>query len=290
MTVFVFGLGYSALHFLRRPAEGEDNPAGTVTTRAKAQALARGGIATFVFDGEAADPGIAERLAAADSLLVSIPPDADGDPVLRHFGATIARAPRLERIIYLSTIGVYGDHDGRWIDETNVPHPVNERSRDRLAAERAWQDLAAPTGKSVHILRLAGIYGPGQNALVNLRNGTARRIVKPGQIFNRIHVEDIARAIAAARAYAGAGGVWNVTDDEPAPAQDVVAYAAGLLSIAPPPEIAFDTADLSPMARSFYGESKRVANNALKQRLGAALAFPTYREGLRHLYETGEGR
>ena len=221
---------------------------------------------------------------------MSIPPDAAGDPVLRHFGQEIARAPQLERIIYLSTIGVYGDHGGGWVDETTVPRPVNERSRERLAAEQAWQALAARTGKSLQILRLAGIYGPGHNALVALRNGTARRIVKPGQVFNRIHVEDIARAVAAARAAAGKSAVWNVSDDEPAPAEDVVAYAAGLLGIAPPPEIAFDAADLSPMARSFYGESKRVANAAMKARLGVELAFPTYREGLRQLFEAGEGR
>jgi nucleoside-diphosphate-sugar epimerase len=287
MTLFVFGLGYSALHVVRQSAR---DAAGTVTTREKAQALRGEGIASFVFDGATADPSIAGRLAAADCLLVSIPPDAAGDPVLRHFAQEIARAPQLERIIYLSTIGVYGDHAGGWVDETTEPRPVNERSRERLAAEQAWQAFAARTGRIVHVLRLAGIYGPGQNALVALRNGTARRIVKPGQVFNRIHIEDIARAVAAARAYGGEGAVWNVTDDEPAPAQDVVVFAAGLLGIAPPPEIAFDAADLSPMARSFYGESKRVANAALKARLGVELAFPTYREGLRHLFEMGEGR
>ena len=287
MTLFAFGFGYSAQHLVRK---GERGAAGTVTTSAKAEALRRDGVAAFVFDGETADPSIVDRLAAAECLLVSIPPDAAGDPVLRHFAEAIAQAPRLARIVYLSTIGVYGDHAGRWVDETTVPRPVNERSRERLAAEEAWQALAARTGKILHILRLAGIYGPGQNALVQLRAGTARRIVKPGQVFNRIHVEDIARAITAARATALESAVWNVSDDEPAPAQDVVAYAAALLGIEPPPEIDFDAADLSPMARSFYGESKRVANAALKQRLGVELAFPTYREGLKHLFEMGEGR
>jgi nucleoside-diphosphate-sugar epimerase len=287
MSLFVFGLGYSALHFVRQDGRAA---AGTVTTSTKAEALRGDGIDCYVFDGQTADPSIKDRLAAADCLLVSIPPDAAGDPVLRCFRDAIARAPQLERIIYLSTIGVYGDHAGRWIDETTEPHPVNARSRERLAAEQAWQAFAARTGRIVHVLRLAGIYGPGQNALVALRNGTARRIVKPGQVFNRIHVEDIARAVAAARAHAGESAVWNVTDDEPAPAQDVVAYAAELLGIAPPPEIAFDAAELSPMAASFYGESKRVANTALKERLGVKLAFPTYREGLRSLFEMGEGR
>lgn len=286
MSLFIFGLGYSALHVVR---QGE-RAAGTVTTTEKAEALRREGVDSCVFDGQAADPTIKSRLAAADCLLVSIPPDAAGDPVLRCFHDAIARAPRLERIVYLSTIGVYGDHAGRWVDEATEPRPVNERSRERLAAEQAWQSFAARSGRIVHILRLAGIYGPGQNALVALRSGTARRIVKPGQVFNRIHVEDIARAVAAARAHAGESAVWNVTDDEPAPAQEVVAYAAGLLGIAPPPEIAFDDAKLSPMAASFYGESKRVANAALKQRLGVTLAFPTYREGLRSLFAMGEGR
>jgi nucleoside-diphosphate-sugar epimerase len=287
MTLFVFGLGYSALYVVRK---GAHDAAGTVTTREKAEKLRGEGVAAFVFDGQAAESAIADRLCGAECLLVSIPPDEAGDPVLHHFGDVIARAPRVTRIIYLSTIGVYGDHGGRWIDETTVPQPVNGRSNDRLAAELAWQAFASRTGKTLHILRLAGIYGPGRNALGALRNGTARRIVKPGQVFNRIHVEDIAHAVAAARVHPGGSAVWNVTDDEPAPAQDVVSYAAGLIGIAPPPEIPFESAELSAMAASFYGESKRVANVALKQGLGVELAFPTYREGLRHLFEMGEGQ
>jgi nucleoside-diphosphate-sugar epimerase len=287
MSLFVFGLGYSALHIVRRDMQ---DPAGTVTSAEKAEALTREGIAAFVFDGPSADSAIERRLAAADCCLVSVPPAAEGCPVLARFAAAIARAPRLARILYLSTIGIYGDHGGNWIDEKTLPRPVNERSRERLAAEQAWQAFAATTGKGLHILRLAGIYGPGQNALVNLKNGTARRIVKPGQIFNRIHVEDIARAAVAARACDLKSGVWNVTDDEPAPAQDVVAYAADLLGIEPPPEIPFETANLSPIARSFYGESKRVSNAAMKRDLGVMLAFPNYREGLRYLFETGEGQ
>jgi nucleoside-diphosphate-sugar epimerase len=287
MSLFVFGLGYSALHFVRRQESGA---AGTVTTPQKAGALSGEGIASFVFDGERADPTIALRLATSNCLLVSIPPGDEGCPVLIRFGEAIARAGCIERILYLSTIGIYGDHGGGWIDERTEPRPVSDRSRERLAAEEGWKNLAAASGKSLHILRLAGIYGPRRNALENLRNGTARRIVKPGQIFNRIHVEDIASAIAAARAADIRFGVWNVTDDEPAPAQDVVAYAAMLLGVPPPPEIPFEAADLSPMARSFYGESKRVSNRAMKQTLGVTLAFPTYREGLRDLYEAAEGR
>ena len=203
--------------------------------------------------------------------------------MLRAFGARIAGVGHIGKIVYLSTVGVYGDHGGAWIDEATPCRPANGRSRVRLAAEQDWRALGAASGKAVHVLRLAGIYGPGQNALVNLRAGTARRIVKPGQVFTRIHVADIARTIAACFGSDHAGGVWNVSDDEPAPPQDVVAYAAALLGIAPPPEVDFDSANLSPMARSFYGECKRVSNRALKQELGVSLAYPTYREALRAL-------
>jgi nucleoside-diphosphate-sugar epimerase len=287
LSLFVFGLGYSALHFVRTR---RIDAAGTVTSAEKATALRTDEIDAHVFLDDIADAAIGEHLAVADQMLVSVPPSTDGCPVLARFAEAIARAPGLARIVYLSTIGVYGDHGGAWIDEDTPPRPVNDRSRDRLVTEDAWRAFAAQAGKALHILRLAGIYGPGQNALVNVANGTARRIVKPGQVFNRIHVEDIARAIDAAFASDIENGIWNASDDEPAPAQDVVAYAASLIGVEPPPEIPFDRADLSPMARSFYGETKRVSNKAMKERLGVTLAFPTYREGLRALHAAGEGR
>ena len=227
-----------------------------------------------------ADPAIESEIAAADALLVSIAPDENGDPVLARFADAVAAAPRLNWIGYLSTIGVYGDRGGGWVDETTPPEPVSARSRERLAAEHAWLALGARSGRPVHVFRLAGIYGPGRNALRNLADGTAKRIVKPGQVFNRIHVDDIAAVLIASLARPRAGAIYNLADDEPAPAPDVVAYAAGLAGVPPPPEIPFAEAALGPMAASFYGESKRVANRLIKDELGVGLRHPTYREGL----------
>ncbi len=289
MNLVVFGLGYSAGYFVETRGARHDVTA-TVTTPEKAQALTRAGLDVFVFSNDASDPRIAGRIERTQAALVSIAPDAKGEPTLRAFADELARAPDLRRVVYLSTIGVYGDHAGAWVDEQAACRPLNERGGWRLQAEDAWRAFGLANDVAVDVLRLAGIYGPDQNALVNLRNGTARRIVKPGQVFNRIHVEDIARAIEACLAREGPGQVWNVADDEPAPAQDVVDYAAALMGVAPPPELAFDRADLSPMARSFYAECKRASNRALRERLGVRLAYPTYREALRALFAAGEGR
>jgi nucleoside-diphosphate-sugar epimerase len=290
VNLFAFGLGYSAAHFVRRYRYRFEKIAGTVTSDGKAAALHAEGIETFVFDGAGADPGIASALNGADALLVSIPPDAEGDPTLRHFAAAIAAAPRLAWIGYLSTVGVYGDHGGGFVDEDTPARPVSARSRERLAAENAWLRLGTGPGKPVHVFRLAGIYGPDRNALAQLAAGTARRIVKPGQVFNRIHVEDIAAVLAASIARPRAGAVYNVADDEPAPPQDVVAYAAGLAGVAPPPAVAYAEARLTGMAASFWGECKRVSNRRIKDELGVALSYPSYREGLAALHAAGEGR
>ncbi len=286
MRIFCFGLGYSALHFL----EGQQSveASGTVRDADKARALTRDGVAAAVFDGARVDAAIAPRLAAAEALLVSIAPGAE-DPVLARFSDAIRAAKGLRAIVYLSTIGVYGDHGGAWVDETSATAARSERGRARLVAERQWRALEASTGVPVHILRLAGIYGPGRNLLMKLRQGEARRVAKPGQIFNRIHVEDIAQAIDLALAAPGPGSLWNVADEEPAPPQDVIAFAAQLLGIAPPPEEAFETAEMTPMARSFYADNKRVSIAKLKRELGFAPKYPTYREGLRALAAAGEG-
>ena len=289
MNLMIFGLGYSARHFIEARADRFDTTA-TVTTAEKARALSRPGRDVRVFSPDERDAGIEKAIARADAALVSIGPDEDGDPALRAYGDALARVERLRTIVYLSTIGVYGDHGGAWIDETTPCEPTNGRSRQRLRVENEWLALGARAGKSVHILRLAGIYGPGQNALVNLRNGNARRIVKPGQVFNRIHVADIGAAIDACLTYKGAGRVWNVCDDEPAPAEDVVTFAAELLGVEPPPLVDFATANLSPMARSFYSECKRASNRAMKQDLGVRLTYPTYRKAMRALLAAGEGR
>ncbi len=284
MSVFVFGLGYSALHYLTSRIRGA-RVAGTVRTRDKAQRIraSHPNVEALVFNAPVVDANITERLAHATDLLVSVPPGQSGDPVLARFTDALTKAHDLKRIVYLSTIGVYGEANGAWIDETAPTEPNSDRNRARVGAEQEWLAFGERAGKKITILRLAGIYGPGRNALVNLRGRTARRIVKPGQIFNRIHVEDIARAIEAAFAENAPSGIFNVTDDEPAPPQDVIAYAADLLGIDPPPETPFETADLTPMARSFYSSNKRVSNHALKQQLGVTLAYPTYREGLRAL-------
>jgi nucleoside-diphosphate-sugar epimerase len=286
MKIFCFGLGYSALHFLRRQEDVQAS--GTVREADKAKALARDGIEAFVFDGLRADAALAPRLARADALLVSIAPDG-ACPVLSRFAGAIAAMLRPPTIVYLSTIGVYGDHGGDWVDETSEASPRSERHYARLVAEAQWRALGAKMGAPVHILRLAGIYGPGRNMLVKLREGGARRIVKPGQVFNRTHVDDIAQAIALTLA-AGQGGVWNVADEEPAPPQDVIAFAAGLIGLEPPPEEPFETADLNPMARSFYSDNKRVSIEKLKTELGFTPRYPTYREGLRALAAAGEGQ
>jgi nucleoside-diphosphate-sugar epimerase len=205
--------------------------------------------------------------------------------VLAAFGDALAHARHLRTIVYLSTVGVYGDHAGEWVDETTPPKPGSARGRARLDAERAWQRLGARCGAAVAILRLAGIYGPGQNALVQIKQGNARRVVKPGQVFNRIHVADIAQAIDAAFARK-VGGIFNIADDEPSAPSDPLAFAARLLGRDPPPEVPFEEAAplLSPMALSFWQECRRVRNDGLKRELGVSLLYPTYREGLRALF------
>lgn len=286
MKLFIFGFGYSASYFARSRAGAFTAICGTRRSAAAAAALDGMGVTGLRFDSAGHDRALTDHLARADALLVSIPPDGAADPALRAFRAEIAAAPRLRSIVYLSTIGVYGGHGGAWVDETSATHPGSARNQARLGVERDWLALGQESGKTVYILRLAGIYGPGRNVLEKLREGAAQRIVKPGQVFNRIHVEDIARAASAAFA-AGAqgsgGGVFNVTDNEPAPPQDVMQFGAELLGLAPPPPLDFATAALTPMARSFYGENKRVRNGRLKKELGVELAFPSYREGLRAL-------
>ena len=278
MKLLCFGLGFSARASVERLRTRLEHVWGTTRQDAAPRRPAPSGVTMIAFDGATRSRAAAEALAKADYVLVSIPPGDDGDPVLNHFRDDLAaRAP--SSVVYLSTVGVYGDHGGAGVDETSACRPVSKRSLLRLAAEHAWQRFSAEAGEPVAIVRLAGIYGPGRGPFQKVRSGTARRIIKPGQMFNRIHVDDIA-AIVAAAFDKHVGGVFNGVDDAPAPPQDVIAYAAELLGLAPPPEIAFEDADLSPMARSFYGESKRVRNDKIKRDLGVELAYPTYREGL----------
>lgn len=251
------------------------------TTRSASRAAAMQAAGTEPVDwGDAA--AVEAAIALASHVLVSLPPEAEGDPALtRHAPALARRRPAW--IGYLSTTGVYGDRQGAWVDETAALAPVNDRGSWRVAAEAAW----TATGLPVEVFRLAGIYGPGRSAFDRLREGRAQRVVKPGQVFSRIHVEDIAGALGASIAQPRPGAVWNVADDEPAPPQDVIAYAAGLLGVAAPPEIPFDAAALSPTAKSFYAESKRVSNRRLREVLGLELRHPNYRAGLRAIFAAG---
>jgi nucleoside-diphosphate-sugar epimerase len=294
-NLFCFGLGTSAAHYIAEFGARFTRIAGTVRTREKAAAIAAGRIGgqtveTFVFDGTDAAPEVIAAVTDASALLVSVPP-RENDPVLACCADTIAGAPHLRAIVYLSTVGVYGDHAGAWVDETTPATPLTARSLARLEAERAWGALAAQSGKTLAILRLAGIYGPGRNALLQVAGSTAKRIVKPGQVFNRIHVTDIAQAIQAAFA-GGHDGIVNVADDAPTPPGEPIAFAASLLGVAPPPEIPFAiaAATMSPMALSFYGENRRVRNERLKRELGVTLKYPTYREGLTALFAAGDHR
>ncbi|CAN5165226.1 SDR family oxidoreductase [soil metagenome] len=289
MNLFVFGLGFSGRTIAERRMARGDHVAGTVRSPDKAQVLAAAGLSARVFGPDGRDSTIDADLMESDALLISVPPGNAGDPVLAAYARQIAAAPRLRWIGYLSTIGVYGNHDGAWVDEQTPATPTNARSCERADAEQAWLAFGAANDIAVHIFRLAGIYGPGQSQLVQLARGTARRVIKPGQVFNRIHVEDIARAVDASLERPRAGAIYNVTDNEPAPPQDVVTFAAMLCGVDLPPELSMDDAGLTEMGRSFYAESKRVRNDLLRNELGVTLAYPTYREGLTALRAAGDG-
>jgi len=292
-TLLCLGLGYCAEHYVARHGTRYTRVIGTTREAGRADALSARvrNVDMQVFDGAAVSDALRTAAGAADALLVSAAPDEHGDPVLRALGDALAASVRLRTIVLLSTVGVYGDRGGGWVDETAALEPVHQRSRPRVAAEAAWQALGRRRGATVAILRLSGIYGPGQNALINVRLGRARNIDKPGQVFNRIHVADIAQAIDAAFAQR-ADGVFNVSDDAPSPPGDPIAFAAGLLGLPAPPAIPYAEAvkTMSPLAASFYAENRRVRNDRLKQALGVRLRYPSYREGLRALFAEGEAK
>lgn len=305
-TLLAVGLGYSAKEIAarlahgipphppasggrgRREAPGEEENrwriAGTARGAESLEAIRALGYEALPFTGDAPSVELARAIGEATHLLISAAPDEAGDPLLAQHRADLEAAPNLQWIGYLSTIGVYGDHQGAWVDEATPPRPVSQRSRWRLDAEQAWTNFAAARGLPVQIFRLAGIYGPGRNPLERMKAGRERTIVKPGQVFNRIHVADIATTvIAGIEKGARATGVFNVTDDEPAAPEDVAACAANLLGIDPPPLVPWEEAEptMTPMARSFYSETKRVRNERIKRELGVQLSYATYREGLR---------
>ena len=288
--LFCFGYGFcaSALGALLGPAGW--SLAGTCRTPCGCRALSNAGVDAVPFSREAPLEDAQELLAGATHILLSIPPDGEGDPALDCHGADIAALPGVQWIGYLSTTGVYGDTGGAWVNESATPAPSGERGRRRLKAEKGWLAFGEQYGLPVHVFRLAGIYGPGRNALATVRRGGAKRIEKPGQVFSRIHVADVAQVLAASIARPRPGAIYNVCDDEPAPAADVVAHACALLGVMPPPLTPLDAADLTPMARSFYADNRRVSNACIKTELGVALRFPDYRAGLASLLaeESGE--
>ena len=289
MNLFIFGIGFSGFEIAKSAIAAGMAVAGTTRSSEKAARLNEAGIESFLFDGGALDSALAARLSSVTHLVISVAPGAAGDPVLKALGGGLTpMMPALEWIGYLSTVGVYGDHGGAWVDEETVCRPVSARSVERLNAEASWRAAADAADKPLAILRLSGIYGPGRNSFVNLEDRSAKRIIKPGQYFNRIHVADIAGA-AMMLAWQRAEGLFNVTDDEPAPPQDVVAYAAQLMGIAPPPETPYAEAEMSAMARSFYGEVKRVSNAKLRA-AGYQFIHPNYRVALDSMWHNGRWR
>lgn len=283
--LFCLGFGYCAQLLARRLRAQAWEVSGTVRSEAGVAALRQHGFDAFAWAGEAHSPQVAEKLAHVTHLLLSAPPNEAGDPLLSHHREDLTRAPSLAWVGYLSTVGVYGNHDGMWITESAALNATRKRGRRRIEAEQAWLDFGAATGKAVQVFRLAGIYGPGRSAIDKLKTGQARRIIKPGQVFNRIHVADIATTLEASINHPNPGAIYNVCDDEPAPPQDPITFAAELLNVDPPPEVRFDVAELTPMARSFYGENKRISNARIKDELGVTLAFPSYREGLQAIMD-----
>ena len=285
MRLFVFGYGYSAKALASRLRPQGWEIFATVRDSAKIPLLTRNGVtAVSVDDVES----LASALATTQALLISAPPDADGCPGLRTLVRQIARSGAFpDWTGYLSTTGVYGDRGGGWVFEESALSAQSQEGARRVAAERDWLEVGRGMGLTVQVFRLPGIYGPGRSALDRLRAGQARRIAASGQVFSRIHVDDLAAGLAASIARPRAGGIYNLCDDEPASNSDVIAYAAGLLGLEPPPEVPLAEAGLSPMALRFYAESKRVSNARAKAELGWRPAYPTYREGLAEILKSG---
>lgn len=286
-TLLVFGHGYSALALSRRLVPEGWRVIGTSRDTEKLREMDAIGVEGRLWPGS----DLSDVLNDATHVLLSVAPGEDGDPVLNAFsGALSDQRAGLEWIGYLSTTAVYGDHHGGWVDETTPPRPSTKRGKWRVAAEQSWTNLAEKAGLPLHIFRLAGIYGPGRGPFAKVRSGTARRIIKKDQVFSRIHVEDIAEVLRASIAGPNPGAIYNVCDNEAAPPEDVIGLAAELLGMPLPEAVQFDQAELSPMARSFYAESKRVKNERITDELKVRLRYPTYREGLAALLLLEAGR
>ncbi|MDQ2090420.1 SDR family oxidoreductase [Marimonas arenosa] len=281
-TLFTFGHGFSAAALARLLGPRGWRLIGTTRNPAKFAALQAAGVTPVLWPGSDPRPALRE----ATHLLLSAAPDENGDPVIAELGSNMAELlPNLEWVGYLSTTGVYGDHQGNWVDESTPLTPATKRGHHRVKAEAQWQEQGLP----LHIFRLAGIYGPGRGPFAKVRRGTARRIIKENQVFSRIHVDDIAQVLLASIERPNPGAIYNVCDNDPAPPQDVLSYAAELLGVDLPPEEDYATAEMTPMARSFYAESKRVRNDRITDELGVKLLYPSYRDGLRALLAEEQG-
>lgn len=281
-TILSFGHGYCAREIAKTLMADGWRVIGTTRSEDKAADLRATGVEPLVWPGT----DLTHVIAQADHILISAGPDGDGDPVFNAWGPQIAaRAKALDWVGYLSTTGVYGNFDGAWVDETTPLNPTTRRGKLRKAAEENW--LSMPD-LPVHVFRLAGIYGPDRGPFSKVRNGTARRVIKENQVFSRTHVQDIAQVVLASITRPNPGAAYNVCDDDPAPPQDVIAHAAELLGMPVPPAIAFEDADFTPMARSFYAENKKVRNDRIKDDLGVTLKYPSYREGLAALLADSE--
>ena len=280
-TLLSIGHGFSATYVERLLKPKGWRIIATTRSTERAEAMRARGIEARIGPGS----DLTGRLQEASALLTSVSPNAQGDPFLAEYRDAMNAAQHLDWVGYLSTTGVYGDHKGAWVDESTPTRPTTKRGAWREAAEQEWLSLALP----VHVFRLAGIYGPGRGPFSKVRNGTARRVIKPGQVFSRIHVEDIAQVVIASLSRPRPGAIYNVNDDDPAPPEDVLAYAAELLGLPLPPEVDFETAEMSEMARSFYAECKRTRNQLIKDELGVQLRYPDYKSGLKALLESEEG-
>lgn len=287
--LFIFGFGFSAEAIAHRARSDFAEICGTARSEEKVHRIKADGFGACQFDGETLSENLKEELKTTTHLLISIAP-GDEDVVLSLIGKEFrSLCPAVEWIGYLSTVGVYGNHDGAWVDEQTEPKPVSKRSIWRVNAENGWGTLSNETKVPLAIFRLSGIYGPGRNAFMAIEKGKSRRLVKPSQVFNRIHREDIGTAVTNAMQM-NINGIFNITDNEPAPPQDVVEFAHELMGKEPPPEMDFETADITPMARSFYGENKRVSNAKSKAVLKMEYAWPDYRTSLEIMWREGSWR
>ena len=285
--LFCFGYGYTCdylSHILRQEAV-EWSIAGTTRDPEKFRTLKAGGIEAHIFDEQAPLPDPRYVLENTTHILISTPPDDEGDPAFLSYAEDILHTPSIEWVGYLSTTGVYGDRGGAWVDENSELRPSSKRGTRRALAEEQWLSLFHSHNLPVHVFRLAGIYGPGRSALDSVRAGIARRIDKPGQAFSRVHVEDIANILQTSMANPKGGSIYNICDDEPAPSHEVIAHACTLLNRPSPPLVKYEDAQLPPMAQSFYSDNKRVRNDKIKQELGITLKYPNYRDGLRGCME-----